>query len=416
VSDFWLSVIQTVIAVAGALVSVGGLLFFYFKKKITKQHERDLTETFENIVTQLASDNEVEKFSAAILLRKFFDKKSPFGVGNAPLAKDAVNVISSLLRVQPTGDFQKILADSLRYAPSLKAADLQYTNLTNAFLGKEDLDFSEADFFRANLTNATFKDKNGKGVNLQKAVFYETILENTNFKGCDLEETEFIESSLENANFKNANLKNTLFVGCNLKDAKFNSEEAKFAKFEKCRNIPENIKEYIQSSKDTSNRKKKIFISHPRVKTNEQQWIFDEICKFLTDHNFEIVKIEKSDEQNHAVLRKIKLTLEKCDAALVFNFKQFEIEKGIYRKWDEKEKTHIENQTLSTLWIYVETGIALGFGLPVFVIGDTDFEKDIFKDIVSEGNILKTLNMKTETIKNKKLIGWLNEIKNRSAV
>jgi hypothetical protein len=46
---------------------------------------------------------------------------------------------------------QKILADSLAYAPDLRAADLQRTKLQDAYLGdrvRKGIGVSDADFFR----------------------------------------------------------------------------------------------------------------------------------------------------------------------------------------------------------------------------------------------------------------------------
>jgi len=59
---------------------------------------------------------------------------------------------------QPPGNFQKLLADALTKAPKelLAGADIQKANLQNAWLGQIDL--PEADFYRADLSDASFKE------------------------------------------------------------------------------------------------------------------------------------------------------------------------------------------------------------------------------------------------------------------
>ena len=112
------------------------------------------------------------RIASAILLRRFFDKKSELGTGGTPFAADSVQVIAALLKTQQTCNFQKVLADSLRYAPieCLEKIDLQKANLSKAFLGGSDwvMSMEGADFFQANLSGASLK-----GAKLNDAQFYE---------------------------------------------------------------------------------------------------------------------------------------------------------------------------------------------------------------------------------------------------
>jgi hypothetical protein len=125
-------------------------------------------DAFEAVVKALASTVEVEQLSGAILLRRFFDPKSEVGIGNCPYKNEVVNVIAASLRGQETGNFQKLLVDSLAYAPTLRHADLQRTNLQNGYLGSrssEDgtqneqviVDLSYADFYRSDLSGGSIK-------------------------------------------------------------------------------------------------------------------------------------------------------------------------------------------------------------------------------------------------------------------
>ena len=53
-----------------------------------------------------------------------------------PFRQETINVISSMLKIHPTGIYQKTLGDGLAYAGNLNYADLQRTNMQDLYLGK----------------------------------------------------------------------------------------------------------------------------------------------------------------------------------------------------------------------------------------------------------------------------------------
>ena len=104
--------IEIIIAIIGGTIAIlGAVLKTYkhfeekLKSRLLKDNQKQLTESFESLVVKLSSNKISEKISSAILLRKFFDKDSSLGIGDAPLTKDTVNVISSMLKIEKTGDF-----------------------------------------------------------------------------------------------------------------------------------------------------------------------------------------------------------------------------------------------------------------------------------------------------------------------
>jgi hypothetical protein len=161
--------------VAGALAALAGFLAAllgipkYFQYRTRRDKMEAVREAFESVVKSLASTIDVERLAGAILLRRFFDPTSEVGIASTPYTKEVVSVIASILRSQRTGTFQKILVDSLRYAPSLQHADLQKTNLQNAYLGARSegeggaLDLSCADFYRSDLSGASLKGAMARG-------------------------------------------------------------------------------------------------------------------------------------------------------------------------------------------------------------------------------------------------------------
>ena len=346
---------------------VAGALTFWFrfvKKRIVREVEGEIAKSFESIVSKLSSKEPSERISAAILLRRFLDKDTSSGVGNMPFAKEAINVISSMLKIENTGDMQKLLADSLKYAhyPSLKVADLQNTNLTDAVLGKKELDYTKADFYRANLTNASFKGGGKKGckVNLKGAVFYEAILHGTNF------------------------------TGCNLKGASFAGADIKNATFDFCENIPEDIKKYIDDEKNKESPKNigKVFISRPTNQTPEQQIIYESVLYNIRKLGLEPCFIPKNKYQNHCIMERIVQRMSQCSAILVFEFKQYEVTKGDYRKWCSDESRCLVNEGFTSPWLYVETGMAEMKGIPVKVISDLNRDESLFINVCKKDDLI----------------------------
>ena len=255
----------------------------------------------------------------------------------------------------------------MKYANSLEDSDLQKVNLTNAVLGSEKLNYSNTDFYRANLTNASFKVKNSDGVNLTNCVFYESILHNTNFSG----------SNLKGASFYNASFKNTKFDGCS--------------------NLPEEVIDYIETQKDHKESIKKIFVSHPRIKTSEQKVFFKYICDEINKQGFVLELIEKIEEQNHAILTRIKDKIEPCSGMLIFDFAQYKIIDGQYRWWDKSTCKDLKDTHLSSPWIYVESGMAIMKEIPIFVVTDLIDDECIFSEVTEE-NIININNYKTDNI------------------
>lgn len=204
--QIWVGIIGSLVTIS---VSVLGVLNF--------QRRRDqaaaVGAAFKDVVTSLSSDNETLRMAAAILLRRFFDVRSEQGAGHLSYANEAVAVIAGLLREAETGPIQKVLADGLRYAPSLSRADLQGCNLSGAYLGQKRgdtkaVDLTSADLYKANLTGASLK-----GVSATGAVFIGATLERTVLSGADLTDADFRDAQLKGAKFDGATIDGAQFSG-----------------------------------------------------------------------------------------------------------------------------------------------------------------------------------------------------------
>lgn len=204
--------LQTWIAIVGALLTAILGLLQYFKFRSRRDSLNAIGQAFSEVVDALAAPEEAKRVSGAILLRRFFDPRTEQGERRAPYANEAVAVIAALLRETKSGNFQKLLADGLAYAPSLAHADLQRCNLQNAYLGSRDdrsVDLSNADFFEADLSYASLR-----GTKARDAVFYGATLHGAVFEESDLTAADFRRADLEGARFGNAHL-----VGARFDDA-----------------------------------------------------------------------------------------------------------------------------------------------------------------------------------------------------
>jgi uncharacterized protein YjbI with pentapeptide repeats len=203
--------VQAWVALLAALAT--GLLgvLKYFNYRSRRDRIALVGQSFSEIVDALSSKDEIKQLAAAILLRRFFDRKTEQGAAGAPYQQEAIRVIAALLRTTDTGQFQKLLADGLAYAPSLELADLQQCNLSSAYLGQRPdrrVDLSGADLFKADLTGASLKGATARGT-----VFYGATLVKTVFANADLTGADFRDADLAQTNFNGAVLAGAQFSG-----------------------------------------------------------------------------------------------------------------------------------------------------------------------------------------------------------
>jgi hypothetical protein len=392
---------EIIIAVLALITALVGILkFFNFRTKSQKLGY--VKDSFESIVKDLSSRNEISKVSSAILLRRFFDKKSEFGVGSTPYKKEAINVIASILRSTPSGLFQKTLADSLAYAGDLKHADLQKANLQNAFLGKKDdrsINLSNVDFFQANLSKASLN-----GANAKEAIFYKASLVNTVFKNTNLENANFQEADLTGANFKNAKLSGATFKNAiNIPIEVFN-------------NLNDNWVYLEESDSKTGPKKKfsekKVFISSPSSLNFDQRGLYDFIIKKLMEDKFEIIRISPSSYSTFGQISEVKKQISNCSAVVCFGFKNMFVNEGL-SKANTEQKENIKNQWLSTPWIQIEVGMAVMLNIPILLIKD-EVKEGIFDPKISENNfyVLDKSQIQEEEAFNNIYSEWKNDISN----
>lgn len=377
---------------AGVLTSIGaviaGLLgiFRYFSYKSKRDKKLQVRDAFDSVVKSLSSELEVERLAGAILLRRFFDRESEVGVAGVPYWREAVNVTAAILRGQVTGNFQKLLADGLAFAPTLARADLQKTNLQYAFFGVRKLDanktvttdLSYADFYRADLSGASLKQANAQG-----AVFYQARMHNAVLTGADLRDAYFFEADL-----KGAKLDKALLTG---------------ATFHCARNIPAELANKLDEQgkyTDTQPFKSarsaadgaavRVFISKPGyLSYQQQQWVESMIARFHSE-GLSPQTLEREDYPNFGVLTEVQRLMGDCAGAVIFGFKELEVRDGVWRAGTPDEE-QIKEMSLSTSWNQIEAGMALTLGLPLLVICQRGVTGGIFDTSAGEHQVYRSL-------------------------
>lgn len=390
---------KSIFTIVGAVV--GGVYAFLkiIEYKTTSAKIVAVGESFSSTINKLSSKDETEKIYAAILLRRFFDPKTEMGIGSTPYAKEVVNIIGASLRTLPTNNFQKILADSLAYAPTLKNIDLQKTNLQNAYLGLKQnkdrgVDLSNADFYKADLSNASLK-----GSILRNAQFYQARLMGTIFKDADLSGSNFYEADILNANFKNAKL-----VDANFRNA---------------RNIPDDILIHLDASGTyhlekintyKEEDKLKIFISKSNSLNLEQQTKYEYLLQILKEKVL-IETLERDEYQPFGVLGNIRNQMKGCAGLIIVGFEQFKIKDGNFRSLT-KEHQELCNVSLATPWNHIEAGMAAMLGLPILVLSDEGINDGIFEKSLDDPLLFHSsfsITLETEKLR-KDIDEWFNSI------
>src|SRR5262252_833256 len=230
------TVLQAWIAAITALLAGALGILKYFSYRTRRDRISLVGQAFTSTVEGLSSDAEAKKLAAAILLRRFFDKETEQGAAGTPYEHEAVAVIAALLRNTPTGELQKLLADGLAYASSLRGAYLgkrpraavAHSSLRLLVAGRRGLpglggggngqpsgpglavpiDLTEADLFHADLTGASLR-----GATARNAVFYTAVARQTVFEGAHLEGADFRDAELEGARFTGAWIERARFKG-----------------------------------------------------------------------------------------------------------------------------------------------------------------------------------------------------------
>lgn len=355
---------------------------YHLRNRKLKRYETE-KESFEKLVGQLASENKTSQLAAAILLRKYFDekrvpkrkrKKGYF----LNLKSETINVISSVLRVVPSGVFQKTLADGLAFAKDLSNCDLQKTNLQDAFLDNKegDLIMRNTDLYLADLSYANLTGIDGNGIILYKANLFRASIKNCDFT---------------NANFCNADLAGASFKDCVLYGADFTNTQNKPKAIRDGLKVVIDkegkkkmrfMKEGVVTAKHETNGKM-VFFSMPGKMRIEEEVLTKDYQRILESKGFEVKYYYPDQYPGFGQFEKVQKDIQGSVAMIVFGFRQVVIKEGEYRP-GTIEKMQIKDKWLSTSWNDIEGGMGLMKGLPMLLVCDPEIKNGVFDNRLSE--------------------------------
>ena len=376
--DYIVAVLQVIAIVAIITSIVYGTLKFFREVRRAKERERNnYKRSFEELVSQLNSENTSAQLSASILLRRYF--KDTAEDDKKELRQEAIDVISSLLRVLPTGVLQKTLADGLGFATDLSGCDLQKTNLQDVLLDnkKQEIIMDNTDLFLSDLSFANLEGIKGHGI-----IFYNAILFYARIRNCDF----------TNGNFRGADLNGIVFKNCILKDADFTN----------AKNIPSFIKDnldkdngkfklngLISAKHDTKD--KTIFFSMPGLLNKEDEVITKNYKEFLEKNGYEVIYYRRDEYPRFGQLNRVKEAINHSSGMIAFGFKQIYILDGEYRP-QTNEKSPWKDKWLSTPWNEIEVGIGLAVGMPILLVHDPIISDGVFDNGLSECFVARILS------------------------
>lgn len=361
------------IAILGLVAAVvyGILKFVQDFIQAESRKRENYYKSFDTVVAQLSSDVKTSQLSAAILLRRYF--KDTGNKKRADLHLEAVNVISSLLKVLPSGVLQKTLGDGLAYAKDLDKVDLQGTNLQNLYLGRKDnirISMIETDMFMADISYATLNQIDGHG-----AVFFNSILYHTQIKDCDFTNAYFKGADLSSAYFKDVQLYGANFSQASNLPVEFEgklSSEGVFTSKERL------------TTPSTKQERKVVFFSMPGCMSKEDEILTKDYKTFLEDEmNYEVIYYQKDEYPEFGQFNKIRQSIMNSSAMIAFGFKQISIKDGVSHPNTTKEKS-ISNVDLPTPWNELEVGMGLMNHLPILLVKSNGISSGIFDNKLSE--------------------------------
>lgn len=393
-----ISDILQLIAILGIIAAiVYGILKFIqdFVQRESVKRE-NYHKSFDTIVAQLSSDVKTSQLSAAILLRRYFNNTGK--KKRADLRIEAINVISSLLKILPTGVLQKTLGDGLAYAVNLEKVDLQNTNLQNLYLGRKDntrIQMRETDMFMADLSYATLNEIDGQEAVFRSSILYHTQIKNSNFsqanfKGADLSNVYFEEVTLDGANFSKATNLPIEFEGCLDNEGNFISNKK-------------------LTTPSTKKERKAIFFSMPGNLSKKDELLTKYYRDFLIEKGYDVIYYEKDEYPEFGQFNKIRQSIINSSAMIAFGFKQIYIEKGTLHPNTTTEE-QLFKKYMSTYWNELEVGMGLMSNLPILLVKDANIDSGVFDNKLSEffvGTILSDYNSR-ELEYNPSLKTWLS--------
>lgn len=376
--NFFSSNFEKVPDFVGLLVTLGTLFLLaisYIRRAWLKESKRFIGSAFRETVEGLSSDRKEIRIASAIILRRFLDKHSEFGIGGAPFRHEAISVAISLLKNADTDDVQKLLCEIIRVSEPewLKDLDLQNANLSNAYLA--DMEIRSGDFFQSKIESASFSR-----ARIPNGQFREAIIRKTSFKGADIRNSNFTSAVLEDVDFTDANVEGVVFERTVMRRVKglVDQDNANLQNVAYVAGKP--------VGQEQSEQTLKVFLSRPSRMNAEQDIVFRLVRSVFVARGIIAVELPPKDYASLGALNKILELLGTCQAMVTFGFCTYTINQGAYRQFD-REGRELRDVKLASPWCQLEAGMALTQNMQVLAIAEAGIEEGIFDPKIADSHV-----------------------------
>ena len=426
-----LNTVAALLTILTAVVGVVASIWKYIDYRSKTDKIRAIGRSFEQVVSYLSSDVEAERLAGAILMRRFFDKGSEFGEAGTPYAQEAINVIAACLRGEKPGNFQKLLADGLAYAPRLDGADLQKANLQNAYLGSRKLPSpapSRAQRLLRFVGRGAQSDST-EPVQLRRTDFYRADLSGASLKGAVASGAIFYQARLHGTVLSKACLEHANFQGADLRGARFADSRLEGALFRDARNVPEVIRAKLNDEGRYSERSSsepgdavletrptiKVFMSKPGALSYRQRQVLLLITDLLKSEGLSPATLERPDYPESGVVTEVSRIMSECSGAVIIGFSQLEVRDGIWRP-GTSEQRQVKGEHFATPWNHIEAGMATMYGLPLLIVRQESVSEGIFDVATGEHRAYEIVSGDGEPqIPKEVLANWSCDVRERSS-
>lgn len=352
--DSWINLAAAVLAVAGALAGLAQYMSFRTKR----DRHSDVGRAFARVVAGLAADNTIERLANAAQLRRFWDPDSEFGQ-DLPYGEDAVKVAVAILKEEPTGPVQKLLGDELRTAPTREWRSYQRANLRNVYWGarmdESPVILRKADFYRADLSEASLRRADLKGAQFREAHLVNATL---------------LDSDCRGANFRFANLRGARFAGAFLEGAQFQDASHVPPEILTCLDERGTFRPGLivpTGSHGASPDDFEVFVSAPSVMGPHDSLVMEQILRAVSATGARPRRFLRDEYGQAPPLEEISRRISTARCVVAFGPVQMRVSTGVW-KYGTVEEEPLSSVDLPTPWNQIEVGIAVGLRKPVMLI------------------------------------------------
>ena len=134
--------------------------------------------------------------------------------------------------------------------------------------------------------------------------------------------------------------------------------------------------------------KRMVFVSEPTELSCGQRVMSAQWHQRLSGFGFEVFRLGRDRYQSDPWPIVLEF-LDAADGVLVLGFRQLVIESAVWRA-NTGEQAAVDDESWTSPWLQIETGMALAAGLPVLVAAESDVREGAFARDTWTGRLMGT--------------------------